>query len=505
MPAQIRYKSFRKLDPAGQPSHDYNLTDPVKVHADMAETLKVALADFNALPDGVEIGFELNNSQIKLRHPAGSGKLQVAPAEVGNVYDYLTKQLEVDNLSSLQKLLVISKDYPYLPELLERLQTVSIPDPKVAEIQSRIDVMEGKISKQRDVDNASMEIGDLEIAVESIKAQLQIVQELVQKRNQLGLKLQQLQSVNPESNKEAQAEWLKQITDLRHEELLKLQTIKSEVAQLEVDDHQPKYAKLLIGLGVVLFLGGLGASFLVSTIWPAILGLLGLSLEAAGFFVINKIPAKFDLNSHISIVQKQVESANSGNSESETKINNLEKQFVHNAWVGVLQHEIEMIGENIKNQLDGEDYQTVQTEKEKLQDRIKHMKAEVDSYQGQDINPEDYLRLRRELDLLKIEKAKLEGFPDKEQSSHNAFQELLQQLKLVQPGEEVKAADVVIPENMRQIAAISAALEYWRSIQGVWPLSLIDIMQDLPADWQKTLGDKIVQYQNSGQILIIES
>ncbi|MBL8014884.1 MAG: hypothetical protein JNK26_01695 [Candidatus Doudnabacteria bacterium] len=307
---------------------------------------------------------------------------------------------------------------PELEELAKKIESQGEQGKKILELNRKTETIEMELSAQKQRDEAVMTLGDLEAAFAQTEEKIKSVQDLVAKQGQISQTLGRYgELLNHDLDAKA-AQLRQQLAQLRHQELL--ESIKSTKfidpvkASKNTDSElvdKPLVSRFLLALSGILVLAGIGGFLLtgveVLVVVSSLLGILELILFAA----INYFPPTVDLE-NVKVLRKEPEPLG-GKTASPDKpqvgvLSSIERFFVDKAWIGALRNELEHISLNVQTRLEGRDVSELQNEYNNLKQNIENLKIKIEKYKKMEIEPQEYLSKRRELDTLSLDRARLE-------------------------------------------------------------------------------------------------
>lgn len=357
-------------------------------------------------------------------------------------------------------------------------QIKSLGGEKILEIEDKIYELEEKLASQKQKDEQTVGLGELENAYTAIDEEMKSVQSLLQKQLQVNETLARYGVLLQQDLEQQSVEIRRQLDQIRNEELVKAaedakftSPLGSGSEDLPQPDTQAKFVGImgiaLLAIGVLGFLFTQNLSLLLLSLFSGV-------LEVAIFFLINRIPAQIDIGEivHIddavvvgnipgAVVQGTrdqqvremgVSTAVTGISETEKPkqsglLLRLEKFFIDKAWITALREEVQNINKMISERLGGKELSDLQLEQRNLQANINNLKAKIEEFKTQELSPEDYLKARRELDMLNIDKARAERDLREQPDSEKLFELLAMAMQQRIRPAFVKLANLGVPAS----------------------------------------------------------
>lgn len=437
--------------------------------------------------------------------------------------------------------------YKTKDEVLDRIKELGATQlEQLTGIDSQLVEIEGKLSKQRQVDEAQLSVSDLESKMSEILKTLKDVDDLVKAQRDMQSRLHKYSKMLGEPVI-AQAQKLRaEVENIRKQKLEYESEIidEFEVEPTEADSglpQKPKFAKFLLFLPLVLITISVIGFFLTRNYFILALGISGGIVESLLFLAVNSVEPDIDIDqAETRTVTKQ--RLKPGLKIDNERVSRIKQFFIDKAWAAVLQTEVTALQEAIQNQLGDQNVDQIQLAQQDIESELTKVKSLIKSHEGQDIPPEEYLKLRRKLDTLKVEKSKLETelgkLEEQEEieSLRRRLAELTEREELSQKyslPEDIRFTFIAkltenylgatIDKNQLWLFSKSAGrwvtdpiddtdllsiyvytrLLFWQSEQSL-PVVLVDVVGKLPDKARSVIEQKIRELHQIGQIIVVE-
>jgi len=282
---------------------------------------------------------------------------------------------------------------------------------KYVDILGEIETIGGQINAQKNADTAQLKIKELEGKVETIEDKLTSVTGLLQQQQRIQNTLQRyggLLSKNLEQDAQQFATEMQQIRERRLLRMLKNVGVASvrQAGKLVRIIRAPKF--VLVLAAIVFILG------LIGFLFTSKLDLLIVGMVSAGATVLLWFKAEISTRSIQIIGDSKGESVKLDEGDvvvqqEHQRASFLERFFVDKAWINALRGEQHRVDDQITQSLDGQDYTVYQGQKNELVQELAKLRKQVGEQQQVELSPEEYLKRRRELDMRKVDKARIES------------------------------------------------------------------------------------------------
>jgi hypothetical protein len=239
------------------------------------------------------------------------------------------------------------------------------------------------------------------------------VQGLMDQQAKVQTKLQQYNGLLGADLEQRSAQLKAELDQLRKQDLMHAaQLMKQHNVQLRTDWEQKKVgwmAKELLGLPVLLASISAVGYLTTQNLVTLLLGVLGIVGLLAMYVVLNRIAPDVQV-AGANETELQIDGVANEKAPAPDvgRMGILERFFIDKAWVRALQLELEGIQRRVIGVLGGQQFQKVAQARDITKAQLEELEIKVNAHKDKEISPEDYLRMRRELDMQKIERSRLE-------------------------------------------------------------------------------------------------
>jgi hypothetical protein len=577
MPITVQYKKY-VLKSRGTEVLNTDFVEPVTVAAEHIPQVATDLANFTGLDNrqgeyhsNLEVGAGEDVIFIERDYRDGSAKLTSQKQQDPNFFwlpDNIAENAVKDRNPFVLSKFDVERMKEHiiwaLPQVQDLPSTATITvrpvevieqelqvlrggqDQGLADLQKQIEEIETQLNAQRQADQAQITVGELQQKIEELMETLGGVDDLVNSQRDVHAKLKEYSQLLGTDIME-RAEKLK--TEV---EKLRTDRVKLEADLILQDEKQvgvvasgapsrPKFALFLLVLPLVLAIISVTGFALTSNLYILALGFVGGILEALLFLAVNSVEPDINVDLAPKAVEEMSIKINPELQLDSARLAQIEQFFVNKAWLVVLKEEFASLQAAINVRLGEQNLGQIQQAKTELQTEFDKLQAVILSHEGKDIAPEEYLKLRRKLDMLKVEKAKLS---DPASSTKSAEEEKLEkELELSQQlaANKTPEGTAVLPgacvanvnEKYTGAKVEDKALMLWDAAAGNWadvdydpqslaaifvyllfsvwerkpalPLALVDIASWVPASVQEQINARIEGWRNLGQVVIINA
>jgi hypothetical protein len=288
----------------------------------------------------------------------------------------------------------------------------------------------------------------------------------------------------------------------------------------------------LLGLAIIDVVVAIVGYLLSENVLLLLIGVLATFIELCLFTIINLIPLQ------VSIPTKEIHQTSEVAQPTPQKqsgwkgiLLQIEGFFVKKAWVNALQSESGRVEEMVQKRLSGQSIDELKSAQQFLQQNVANLRLEVDKLADAEIPPQEYLERRRELDMLKLDKTRLE-MDLRSRDDYDSIVDDLQQLALADEMEEPGQGKMELPAEMVPVLGInslrldngelvseptrytelSVEVKYalviylrasdWQKRPEV-PLVIVDGLTNQPENIKLLLQNKLTELHALGQILRI--
>lgn len=438
-----------------------------------------------------------------------------------------------------------SVEYNTIPQIEQRLTELGAANlTQLASTESEIKEIEQRLAKQKEVDEAQLSVSELETKMDDVKKTLVDVEDLVKAQAQVQARLQKYAPMLGQGVMEQAKKLKTEIEQIRQQKLQYEAELLEEIKEPKASGgkaSKPKFAKVLLFLPLVLIALSVVGYFLTDNLFILALGFTGGIVESLLFLAINSVEPEIDLDAEI-VTSKTEKKLKQGLEIDEERMQKIQQFFLQKAWAIVLRQEVAELQSVLTNRLDGQDINKMQAAKLEIEVELEKVKDLIKGHEGKDIPPEEYLKLRRRLDMLKVEKSKLENEIAK-LDNQQEIETLKNKLVDLKEREEL-AKRYTLPADLKYdfIAKltdsylgatldkgqlwlfskaegkwVTAALDredlfsiyvyvnllYWESEKSL-PMVLADILTKVPVRAKSVIDAKIKSLEQLGQIIVVE-
>lgn len=437
-------------------SIQFNTQPPIKLDSEVnldQTTAKLILdflhSDFKPSSPIVVMG-EVNSTPITLEFLPG-GKYKINGEDTENIWqtlkdtyntpiaaidinysvvgDDLTKEEILQLLSSL---VPVSEALQITEELRAKVQELGGAEGvEYLENEQRIFGAEARLNSQKESDEAVLAVGDFDTEISQSTVQLQQISHVTTKIDHLKTNMEKFKHMEGK-DLDSDAEKLKSdIQKIREDQLtdeVEKYKLESNLAmhrdELQVSPTG-KMANFLIIMAILTIGAGILGYAVTSNWLTIVVAIIGCLVQLILWWVLNKISPEVIFNyRRVAISQSKGGKLGIVGRITEQiwqRLGFLERFFVDKAWVGALRQESELLQGYINTSLDGKNPEELLAKKKDLTLKKQQLLNLSKVTGGKEISPEEYLKLRREVDNYKIEKLRME----KDLEAKEYFPELL--------------------------------------------------------------------------------
>ena len=536
MAARYSFIAYKYQNDQDHLVFETDFPDTVFVKPDLLDLVSRELSSFASTPeqgsselmiDMLGMKFVLNRAteskwEPELEEEIDSPKLISSSSDLlSELHQITTEGLETDQVSIKQQLkdLLGDKGDTYVTNL-EKMEAT----------QTQLDL-------QRKVDDAHTEIKEIKDEISFIDEKLGAVESMAKRETEITTTLTKYAGKNLEELNQQGEQYKGEVKNARLAEFeigkqdVRLLPPKAEVKKPRIMP-QTKVMGILAAITLVLTV----IAFLVSSsVLILVTGVLFALLQLIFFGITNYLPAEVVTLPFTGSEQGQNSEVAGSESPEKTALAKFETFFVDKAWMEALEHDLAQVKKSISQQLGGEDYEVIKTKKINKQKQVDSLQELIDSHAGKDIPPEEYLKKRREVDLLKIERSRLESeFRDLENAEE--VQELVDKLTKSEDSEQEEEGELTnfarsinptytgarfhdaqielttednpewstanLDESELTALVLLKVIQDWESSSKP-PLLIVDLFNKLAGNARNAVDARINQARNLGQIIII--
>ncbi|MCA9387309.1 hypothetical protein KC669_04715, partial [Candidatus Dojkabacteria bacterium] len=276
--------------------------------------------------------------------------------------------------------------------------------------EAKLALLEAAVSQYKELRDSKNDLYSsnetLENQIQKLKARIESSKELFQLKDRIEHELSRYSSIEDSNQKvnEIKNKRFALITNL----LIKLQNIISDSSKSENNTVSDNNTSTMYGVFMLLplpFVIVISTILFIRTsqVQHVVLGSIIFLLNLIFFFLVN-------LYSEVRIFNSSLFSIDYNNTNTNIyqqfvkKLSNRENEFLVNAaWVDALKTERSKILETIEKRMGGKSFIEIDAELKKLQEEIENNNSNINKKVDGLIDAEEYLKIRRELDLLKID------------------------------------------------------------------------------------------------------
>ncbi len=341
------------------------------------------------------------------------------------------KQEMLDRLISLLKSSKGVKRIDHSPTKLKEELAQLAPDKgeKMIRIISDIAKVEEELESQNQADTVSGQLEEKKEEMQQIVEKLDSVNGILSQQQQISSSLQQYgELLNQNLEAEAQ-KFERELESIRDEQLRKLaesaaDSEKGESMHSDSVVRAPTIPPIGPFLAAAVLIFGLVTTLITAELQFLVAGVLfGLSsflvwfnarLTPSEVRVIGGVKVSGPVDSEITPV----------NETKLKRVSVLERFFVDKAWIQALKREFVSLQQAVKEKLGGQEYKDFQQKKNTLEKEILELKKQLEGLNTVELTPEEFLSKRRNKDMLKVDKARLDA-DLKKSDSYQRIKELI--------------------------------------------------------------------------------
>jgi hypothetical protein len=554
--AQIRYQNYSAFAPDGNPLFSVDFNQPVLVKQEVLHQLLVDMHSFTLDRNlnsnlRTQIGIQVNNNSLQIERNYATKQMHILPSAdalpaelVGWRNEFILSPIVdrkilfgqiQDAYSKLGALTPMQSNAnsDLKQRIVERGGELA---QKYIELNEKLVSLEAELDAQRLKDESTLAQGDVEVAIRQIDESVNAVAELTQKHSQIKTELSKFSNLlRPDLDQQAVS--LKQEMKTIRDQDLAAEAVeaRNSVQPLSTGDEEklsrPFLAKFMLLFPVILLVVGLlgylakhNALIIAATVTGALLQFGFIALAAW-------VPPEIDISELSPRLRKIVEANVPKTRSGRERMLQLEKFFLDKAWAQALLQEEQNYQKMIQSQLGDVSMADLQNTRLILESQLQDL-AEESSGESTNISPEEYLRKRRELDMMRIDRsraeAELRNLPDFDQLRKllDEFEEggsstsvevelggiLADYTKLKMEGQALSLFSSSKNEWMRvdlEVADLLAVwiwlrLNYWQT-NPEKPLILAGILTKVTDTAKLILEQKISALSGIGQIVLVQT
>jgi len=535
LPNSIKFTNYRLSDSQNNILLESDFSIPLIVKPSLLGRVIGDLTGFTVADDQNEF-----SSQLKLTIDGEAREINRNGSEVDGGKAALSEVVgnEASDKDSLLKVLPniltamraqsvpVQPDNPEAKAIVQQLVELGGEQLReLIEVKTKIRELEAQLSGQRRIDELQMSSSNVLQEISNIDEKLESVNQLAERQKQIEIILARYGKFL-QADLENEGQRLKtEISALRTGELVQAEKAKPKVTYTETVPKRIFLGKPLLGLAIASAVIGTIAFLVLRDNRILILGFTFALLEVGILLIVNLIPAAVATEVREGSVEAKVVSVQRHTDHN--RISLMERFFVDKAWVNALRTELQSIANIMKGRLGTYDYAQLQQLRELVQTEFQTIKSEVEAHKNKEIPPEDYLRKRREVDTLKIQRSRLDAELAREEN-YDEIRELIEDWEDAQSSSQAsfvasltQYADIVAekgsllavktetakPESVDFTAEDLLAIYVWLRLDSwskspVKPLIFVtNLLNQVSTKAQAAINARIVELTSRGQII----
>lgn len=387
--------------------------------------------------------------------PAWVNSFILVPAALGANYDELLSHLILNNAS------------PSSPNSEQvKSELLALGDENIAkllELEKKIAEIDQELGKQKRKDEITLSLGEIEKELTDTEEKISSVGDLIVKKNNLDAALAKFGAMVQRDLEGESGKLREQIAQIRQQQLSEMVADAKVVKPLGLDTEEVAmkrhgvWAIPLLGMVIVSIVVGILAFLFTQNTGVLAIGIVAALVELVIFGIINMLPLQVSIPQKNSSSSQQAVDGDGKPKESRWKsvLQQIEGFFVGKAWVGALRTESEEVGAMVSKRLDGQSVEDLEKAKQMLQQNVANLRLEVDKLADAEIPPQEYLEKRRELDMLKLDKTRVE----RDLRGRDDYDDIADKLLIVseeQGGGAVDGNKVELPSELTAVIGINS-------------------------------------------------
>jgi len=431
----IKYQKYSITDAQGKVILTSNFSAPIDIHGSLLPIIHNDFTNFNniAVPGNVvsrinikskDAEYEIIRDYVK-KSIVVSKNGQIIPENILSIlsvdleneltnnqlsYNFLNfESIQINSLNDFQKLFGTSGNQTlnkadFSDEELRKISRLTEVKLRIKGLDEDVGFYQNKRKSQQELEK---ELENLEKENEINVEKLKSVSSLIEVRKKIMTDLQKFGNMASDVQLEQKVQQLKRS---RLSQVLSfLLGIKNHTTHIVSQAMDEERAIILVAKGLLLLpfiqvFISLSLYLLSRENKVLYLGFITLLLNILLFILINVlrdrkvnnlVERSNDSKLSFAAIAKQFENRDQ------------EKFFVNAAWITALKQETQTIENTISNNLKGKKYVQIEEELKNSKEKLKSVKQKLENLNNKSVSSEEYLKKRRELDMLQIEKDNL--------------------------------------------------------------------------------------------------
>ncbi|MCA9378963.1 hypothetical protein KC640_00905 [Candidatus Dojkabacteria bacterium] len=423
----VRYQNYKLSSASGEDVlniADFSQTTDVK-----QEHVRFLLTDLHGFTtQGLQAEFKsrlelsIDGQNLSISKDYQSGQVGAEPAGADlqwtNGFVLVPRGLGADLDLQLRHLVASSSSGGGVDSTNIKSELLALGDENIAkilELNGKISALDSQLGGQKRKDEITLSLGEIEKELADAEERIASVGDLVTKKDNIDATLAKFGEMVQKDLEGESVKLREQLTALRRQQLDEVVAGSKVImpAGAESEDLVSKrhgiWGVPLLGMMVISIVASIVAYLLKNNPALIVTGVAAAVVQLIIFVLINMLP----LSVSISLVNKQGTPSLAGkNPEVDGKwkaaLHQIESFFVGKAWVNALKSESEEVGAMVSKRLDGQSIADLENAKKLLGQNVANLRQEVDKLADAEIPPQEYLEKRRELDMLKLDKTRVE-------------------------------------------------------------------------------------------------
>jgi hypothetical protein len=460
--AQIRYTKYSFTDKETDEHFSVDFSQALDVKERHLHLVVGDLREFTISRDSIGKPFSsilevaIEESTLKISKNFETDSLTLDPPSETDPYTWLNNKLVSKSVDSeiFNKYLVhYSEDVQSLTEKVKKIYAAGVvakpaktgikdeiielageDGQKYLETIEKISSSQLELNSQSAADDLKAKLEQKQTEISEVDERLKSVNGVIESQKKIDTSLQKFGQLQGKDINKDSVQFKQEVMNYRQTELQKISEVKNstieegrKVISRGVSGNKvPRYTPL-VSLFVMMF--GVGAALFTGIAELALAGAVFGMISAIIWFRAKTLPLEIKVRgsklSPQSGVTPQVSRQPSAN---DSRLKSLEKFFVDKAWMVSLRQEKRRLDDKVESDLGGQSLTEFTAKREKLLSEYAEMQKEIEELSAVSLSPEDYLKKRRELDMLKVDKARAESKLRK-QENYSRVLELIEKLK----------------------------------------------------------------------------
>lgn len=448
----IRYRNYKLEDAQGVSLLDVaDFSQPIDVRQ---EHVRYVLTDLHGFTtQGLSgdtkstLGLSVDDKELTVKKDFSNQQVDIQPPMPGvdewtNGFILVPPSLGANLDTQLKHLVSTAKAIEPPPSAQTKQKLLALGDENITnivEIVEKIDQVESELGRQKRKDEITLSLGEIEAELDSTQEKISSVGDLIEKKAGIDTALAKFGELVQHDLESESIKLRGQLEQVRGQELQQAVTSSRVVPPLGGGSDSPTGRQGVYGLSllilaiitVVLAIAGYLASASTSVI---LVGVLATFVELTLFALINLLPLQVSIPSKVTHHTAEAPTTNARQGGGlKGALQQIEGFFIKKAWINALLSESGQVGEVVKKCLNGQSIDELKTAQQLLQQNVANLRLEVERLADAEIPPQQYLEKRRELDMLKLDKTRL----DRDLRSRDDYDAIAADLQLLASAEQV--------------------------------------------------------------------